>query len=389
MTSLEIRGLRKSFGSQVVLDGLDLSVRPGSFTALLGPSGSGKTTLLRVVAGFERADSGLVRLGAALVDGDGAFVPPEKRRIGYVPQEGSLFPHLTVERNISFGLPRPRRPASGSPGGASATATRVAELLEMVGLDELGRRYPHQLSGGQQQRVALARALATNPEVVLLDEPFSSLDASLRASVRSDVRSVLREAGTTALLVTHDQDEALSLADEVAIIHEGRIDQHATPQELYRRPVAPALASALGESNLLAGAVEAGAARVTTAVGDAALDAGSTARFGSGSCHSAVVLVRPEQLDVRPLEAPGVAGRVVAYEFYGHDAVIRILVDDVGTVVARLEGDDEPLAPGRLVRLGVRGPVVAWPAAEVATEAAEAATEAAEAATEAAEAAKE
>ena len=207
----------------------------------MGSSGSGKTTLLRIVAGFERLDGGEVQLGPEVVDdGRRVFVPSEHRRIGYVPQEGALFPHLSVGRNVAFGLRRgPQR------------RDRVKELLDMVGLSGLHRRYPHQLSGGQQQRVALARALATDPEIVLLDEPFSSLDASLRASVRSEVHDVLRQAGATSILVTHDQDEALSMADHVAVLRHGVIAQLDSPAGIYQRPLDPALARFLGESNVL------------------------------------------------------------------------------------------------------------------------------------------
>src|SRR5579871_3541344 len=218
MRQVAVTGLHKAFGAHPVLTGVDLEVPAGSLTAILGPSGSGKTTLLRLLAGFDRADAGTITIGDGLVDGSGVYVAPERRRIGYVPQEGSLFPHLTVEANVGFGLSaRDRRTG------------RAETMLEMVGLGGLGRRYPHQLSGGQQQRVALARALAIEPAVVLLDEPFSSLDASLRASVRSEVRDVLREACTTTILVTHDQDEALSLADRVAVLRDGVIVQEAAP----------------------------------------------------------------------------------------------------------------------------------------------------------------
>ena len=181
MTELTVQGLHKAFGAHAVLAGLDLTVPAGSLTAILGPSGSGKTTLLRVLAGFEQADAGTVQIGPWIVDGPGKHVPPEKRRIGYVPQEGSLFPHLTVAANVGFGLlPKTRR------------GPRIGELLEAVGLAGLGQRYPHQLSGGQQQRVALARALAIEPELILLDEPFAALDAHLRASIRSDVQEIFR-----------------------------------------------------------------------------------------------------------------------------------------------------------------------------------------------------
>src|SRR5581483_7713064 len=214
MASVEVEGLVKGYARQPVLTGLSVTVREGSFTAILGGSGSGKTTLLRVIAGFERVDAGVVRIGGQVVDDGRTRVPPQRRRIGYVPQDGALFPHLTVLGNVTFGLRREQR-GDG----------RVERTLEMVGIQSLGQRYPHQLSGGQQQRVALARALVIEPAVVLLDEPFSSLDASLRASVRSEVRDVLREACTTTILVTHDQDEALSLADHVAVLRDGVIVQ--------------------------------------------------------------------------------------------------------------------------------------------------------------------
>ena len=225
MRQVAVTGLHKAFGAHPVLTGVDLEVPAGSLTAILGPSGSGKTTLLRLLAGFERADAGTISIGDSLVDGPGVYVAPERRRIGYVPQEGSLFPHLTVEANVGFGLAaRDRR------------AGRAASMLEMVGLAGLGRRYPHQLSGGQQQRVALARALAIQPAVVLLDEPFASLDAHLRASVRADVQDIFRRAGTTAVLVTHDQDEALSVADRVAALRDGT-------DRAVRRPRGPLLPS--------------------------------------------------------------------------------------------------------------------------------------------------
>ncbi len=273
MKSVSIAGVAKSFGGLSVLSGVDLEVPPGSFTAILGPSGSGKTTLLRIIAGFERPDAGEVRLGSEVVDDAGhRFVPCERRRIGYVPQEGALFPHLSVGRNVAFGLTR-----------ADRRGTRVDELLELVGLAGLARRYPHQLSGGQQQRVALARALAPDPELVLLDEPFSSLDASLRASVRAEVHDVLRLAGATSILVTHDQDEALSMADQVAILRGGVIAQINTPSSLYRLPRDAELAQFLGEANLVEGT--ASGTMVQTALGElemAPAPAAGSARGGDG-----------------------------------------------------------------------------------------------------------
>jgi iron(III) transport system ATP-binding protein len=343
MTELSVHGLHKAFGAQPVLRGVDLEVPAGSLTAILGPSGSGKTTLLRVLVGFERADRGTVALGGRVVDDGGErFVPPEHRGVGYVPQEGALFPHLNVGRNIAFGLSK-----------AVRRDGRVGELLTMVGLKGLHRRYPHELSGGQQQRVALARALAIRPAVVLLDEPFSSLDATLRASVRADVADVLRRSRTTALLVTHDQDEALSMADHVAVIRDGVVGQVDSPEALYAHPQDPGLARFLGEANLLPATVRAGTAETPLGV---------LAVTGAVPEGRATVLVRPEQLDPGPAGAGGPTAEVVAYEFYGHDAVVRLRPEGTGgpgELVARVTGGSA-LRPGDRVGLTVRGPVVAW-----------------------------
>jgi iron(III) transport system ATP-binding protein len=352
VTSLGVTGVHKSYGGRAVLRGLDLAVVAGSFTSILGPSGSGKTTLLRVIAGFERADNGAVRLGSELVDGAGRFVAPERRRIGYVPQDGSLFPHLSVEQNVGFGLPRRER--RGEP---------VAQLLEMVGLQGLAGRYPHELSGGQQQRVALARALAIEPSLVLLDEPFASLDASLRAALRQDVRRVLREAGTTALLVTHDQDEALSLADRVAVIRDGRIGQYDTPQALYAHPSSPELAAGLGETNFLRGITRGGG--VETPLGLLRLEDGPAAGGTRIDGAALLVLVRPEQIVFS--SAPGddrATARVVDAEFYGHDAVVRLRADwdDSKVLIARTSDAGTLPEEGTRVALSVRGRVVAWTA---------------------------
>ncbi|MCU1362666.1 MAG: hypothetical protein JWM55_494 [Acidimicrobiaceae bacterium] len=350
MSELEITGLEKSYGAQRVLRQLDLTVEQGTFVSVLGPSGSGKTTLLRIIAGFERADGGCVRLRGEVVDDESNFVPSEQRRIGYVPQEGSLFPHLSVERNVGFGLAREKR-----------RGPRVHELLEMVGLSGLATRYPHQLSGGQQQRVALARGLAIDPALVLLDEPFSSLDATLRASVRHDVRQILRDAGTTAILVTHDQDEALSLADCVAIIREGQISQFDTPDRLYARPATPELAREIGETNFVRGVAKNGA--VDTPLG--VLELEDTPSTGGGVADGAqlVVLIRPEQLIVSAsLDTTHAKARVIETEFYGHDAVLKLRPDfDVTTeLVARRAVATQLPARDTRVSLEVRGAVVAW-----------------------------
>jgi iron(III) transport system ATP-binding protein len=348
MSGVQISDLHKSFGKQPVLTGLDLDVPAGSLTAILGPSGSGKTTLLRLLAGFERPDRGTITIAGKIVDGEGTHTHPEQRRIGYVPQEGGLFPHLTVQANIAFGLPR------------TARRQGVGDLLEMVGLAGLERRYPHQLSGGQQQRVALARALAIKPEILLLDEPFASLDAHLRASVREEVARILLQSSTTALLVTHDQDEALSLADLVAVLRHGTIAQCGPPHDLYTWPVDDELARFIGEANVIAGVLD--GALVDTPLGKLAtqwrgepLPSGSPVR----------VLIRPEQIDVTAVDGEGdLAGQIVRSGYHGHDAVLHVLVNEergeqhltVRTVAKA------PPAPGSEVRVSVRGPVLVWAA---------------------------
>ena len=349
MTSLAVSGLDKAFAGHVVLAGLAVSVPAGSLTAVLGASGSGKTTLLRILAGFERADAGTVTIGDAVVDGPGAHLAPERRRIGYVPQEGGLFPHLTVQANVGFGLPARHR-----------KGPRTAGLLDAVGLAGLGRRYPHQLSGGQQQRVALARALAIRPDIVLLDEPFAALDAHLRASVRADVLRLLREAGTTAVLVTHDQDEALSTADRVAVLRDGRIAQCASPQDLYLRPADADLARFIGDANLVDGVLDGTA--VHTILGRLPVEASEAPCPPPGPV---TVLIRPEQVELHAADATGaasLAGRVISCGYHGHDAVMLVRPEQDGSgpdiIVRTVAGRQLPA--GCPVWLRARGPVLAW-----------------------------
>jgi iron(III) transport system ATP-binding protein len=350
VTGLGVTDLHKSFGSHQVLAGIELDVPVGSLTAILGPSGSGKTTLLRVVAGFERADRGSVALAGRIVEDARHALPPEQRGIGYVPQEGSLFPHLTVKDNVAFGVRRARRKQVG--GG-------IDELLEMVGLTGVGDHYPHQLSGGQQQRVALARALAIRPALVLLDEPFSSLDAGLRSAVRADVQDVLRKGGITAVLVTHDQDEALSVADQVAVIRDGTIGQCGTPQELYDHPVDPSMARFLGDANLVTATVNGD--RVATPFGTLVLRPHTQTRPADGP---AVALVRPEQLILSTtFDGAGLRATVVRTQFHGHDAVITVSPRNrevCAPITVRADGglavDD-----GTEVEITADGSVVAWP----------------------------
>ncbi len=364
--SVSVAGARKSFGGGPVLDGVSLEVEPGSLTAILGASGSGKTTLLRLLAGFERTDAGTIALGGRVVDGPKVFVPPERRRIGYVPQEGALFPHLTVAGNVGFAL----RAGKLGRGGAE-TDVRVAELLELVGLAGFERRLPHALSGGERQRVALARALAARPALVLLDEPFSSLDVELRTSMRREVVEVLRRSGVTVILVTHDQDEALSIADRVAVLQHGSIVQCDEPAVLYTRPVNGEVARFVGHGNLLLGRLENGIVR--SVLGEIAVELGVAA---PEPC-AVGVLVRPEQIDLEDGAAheDGVPrGVVVTREFHGHDVLVGIRLDEPAwgpdpagrlgfEVLVRLPGPEAP-EPGRRVSLRVRGTAAAWVTAQ-------------------------
>jgi len=344
-----VTGLAKAFGGQPVLRGVDIEIPPGSVTAVLGSSGSGKTTLLRMLAGFERPDTGTITIGGTLMNGPDRHVAPQDRHVGYVPQEGCLFPHLDVAANVGFGLPRAARRA------------RVPEMLELTGLSELAARYPHQLSGGQQQRVALARALAPDPALLLLDEPFSSLDAFLRTSVRLEVLRVLRAAGTTTVIVTHDQDEALSTADQVAVLRHGLVAHAAAPQELYARPADPALARFVGDANLLPGTARQG--RAETAFGTLPLTEGSPA-FADGG--PVLVLLRPEQLRLLPADAEdALPGTVTQHDFHGHDTVVTVATTACGPLTVRCAGAAD-LPPGTPVTLRATGPVTGWAAGEQA-----------------------
>ncbi len=377
--SIAVTGAVKRFGHLGVLQRVDLHVEPGAVVALLGPSGCGKTTLLRSIAGLERLDGGEIRIGERVVSGRGTHVPPERRRVGMVFQDWALFPHLTVAQNVGYGLPRRER-SSG----------RVDAALTMVGLEGLGGRSPTTLSGGQQQRVALARALAPEPGVLLLDEPFSNLDSTLRVQVRTEVHQLLARLGVTTLFVTHDQEEAFVLGDEVAVMQGGEIVQQASPSALYARPASPWVATFVGDANLVDGTASAGLA--ATPVGSLALETPLDGRVQ--------VVVRPEDLRLAPLDRPddggngdrngdatvaanggtraGAAGAgngaaeppcgagtpatVELCEFYGHDTVYLVRPDGGGPLRARA-GSAPLFDRGDRVIVAYHGaPAVAYPA---------------------------
>ncbi|MEX2108612.1 MAG: ABC transporter ATP-binding protein [Solirubrobacterales bacterium] len=336
MGSISCLDLHKSFGDVHAVDGFSLQVEEGTTVVLLGPSGCGKTTTLRLIAGFERPDSGRIVVGNRTLAGPGVFVPPEKRRIGFVFQDYALFPHYDVAGNVAYAL------------GRGASRDRVREVLALVGLDAVADRSVNELSGGQQQRVALARALAPAPELILLDEPFSNLDASLRAKVRDEVREILDAQGITSIFVTHDQEEALSVADVVAVVNEGRIEQVGTPEEVYSRPATRWVAGFLGEIEVLPGV---------------ARDGTVSCDLGTISGHSELegevdVLIRPESLAVDTIAPPSHAAQpavVVSRHFYGHDQMLELRLESGRLIRARRLGFPA-WHPGDRVRVWIDGP---------------------------------
>ena len=342
MPAIEVSALRVAYGDLAVLQGVDLSVERGAVTSVLGPSGCGKTSLLRVVAGLLRPVSGRVVLGGHTVVDDGVCVAPERRKIGIVPQEGALFPHLDVQGNVAFGLDSTRQ----------EKAARVAELLALVGMEGTEKLRPQELSGGMQQRVAVARALSRHPEVVLLDEPFSALDAGLRDDVRADVLAAIRADGAAAMLVTHDQDEALSSADRVAVMRGGVIVQEGTPAEIYSAPVDLGVARFVGECVELPVTV-AGEGILRTALGD--LPRGLTLGGDASTERGYVAVLRPEQLIFTPdpeVGHHGAAGRITAVRYHGHDCMLDVTLDDGTRVPVRMAGATS-------ARVGDRGSLAA------------------------------
>jgi iron(III) transport system ATP-binding protein len=324
--ALGLDRVSRSFGARRAVDGVTLDVRAGELFALLGPSGSGKTTLLRLIAGIDEPDEGTIAIGGRTVAGAGAWVEPEHRGIGLVPQGDALFPHLTVFENVAFGV--------------RDDPERARRALELVGLADRASSRPGELSGGERQRVALARALAPGPSLVLLDEPFSALDASLRGRLRRDVVDILRRSGTTGVLITHDQEEALGLADRVAILRDGRLVQCGSPTEVYWQPADTWTAHFLGEVNVLAADLDADVAH--TPLGRVAAPRAAGRR---GPCH---VGIRPEHL---LLEAGDAGDAVVTgREFRGHDVLYELRHPRAGDLLVQLPSL-ELFAPGQHVRV--------------------------------------
>jgi iron(III) transport system ATP-binding protein len=371
-SALECLDLRKAFGDVTAVGGVSLTVRHGELLALLGPSGCGKTTTLRLIAGFESADGGSVRVGGRLVLDAGLSLPPESRRVGMVFQDYALFPHLTVAQNVGYGL---ERPGIGRPGVAAllrwarrhlpapsalAEEAEVREALALVELGHLAGRYPHELSGGEAQRVALARALAPRPDLILLDEPFSNLDTRLRAAVRAEVRAILKRAGAAAVFVTHDQEEAFSLADRVAVMWEGRVAQIGTPSEIYGQPASREVAKFVGDADFLPGVATTDT--VLTELGNFAV--------AGGNVGGAVdVMLRPEALSVRAEgDSPGpdgpgagAVGEVIDHEYYGHDQMIAVRLTTGRVLHARL-GPSGSYRVGDRVRILAPSWAVTFPA---------------------------
>ena len=341
MTSLSVSHLTVNFGSRTVISDLSFELRQGEIASLLGPSGCGKTTLLRAIAGLIQPTSGAIRFGSQLVGVSSVVLPPHKRGTGYVPQQGALFPHLTVAKNIAFGLDK-------NTYTKSEIADITHEMIGLIGMKGMESRLPSQLSGGQQTRVALARALAIKPKLILLDEPFSALDAVLRDELRTEVVGLLRELGSTAILVTHDREEALVSSDRVILMRDGKVAQNGTPEEVYEAPISPEIAASTGDVLILP------AQQSGTGATFYPLSLAGAASIGS---ETGYVVIRPEEIRVSTSADMGVEGSLIHIDYYGHDAMLTVSVAQSSTPIkARVAGPAD-FSVGQKVYLQHLGPV--------------------------------
>ena len=341
MTSLSVSHLTVNFGSRTVISDLSFELRQGEIASLLGPSGCGKTTLLRAIAGLIQPASGAIRFGSQLVGVSSVVLPPHKRGTGYVPQQGALFPHLTVAKNIAFGLDK-------NTYTKSEIADITHEMIGLIGMKGMEDRLPSQLSGGQQTRVALARALAIKPKLILLDEPFSALDAVLRDELRTEVVGLLRELGSTAILVTHDREEALVSSDRVILMRDGKVAQNGTPEEVYEAPISPEIAASTGDVLILP-AQQSGTGATFYPL--------SLAGAASAGSETGYVVIRPEEIRVSKSADMGVEGSLIHIDYYGHDAMLTVSVAQSTTPIkARVAGPAD-FTVGQKVYLQHLGPV--------------------------------
>lgn len=307
MSFIQLKNIKKLFNrtDKPAVNHLNLSIKQGEIITLLGPSGCGKTTILRMIAGFERPTTGTIQIDGDIVYSENRFVPPEKRGVGMVFQDYALFPHLTIEKNIAFGLNKWRR---------NEKKARVAEVLELVGLTDYAKRYPNELSGGQQQRVSLARALAPKPNVVLMDEPFSNLDAGLREKMRHDIADILKKANTTAIIVTHDQKDAFAVSDKVVVMNEGVIQQVAHPRDIYRCPTNCFVAEFVGKTNLLQGVVAEDLKHIDTEIGRVCL---AEKTNQANNLDHVTISIRPEGCKLGEDDQGRYKGKVIRVVYSG------------------------------------------------------------------------
>ena len=323
MTSLSVSHLSVNIGNRTIISDLSFELRQGEIASLLGPSGCGKTTLLRAIAGLIQPTTGAIRFGSQLMGVSSVVLPPHKRGTGYVPQQGALFPHLTVSKNISFGLDRKVF--------TKAEITEItSQMLKLIGMTGMENRLPSQLSGGQQTRVALARALAIKPKLILLDEPFSALDAALREQLRTEVVDLLRTLGSTAILVTHDREEALVSSDRVILMRDGKVAQNGTPEEVYEAPISPEIAASTGDVLILP---------AQRSMSGATYHSLSSESAPSGIAETGYVVIRPEEIRVSTTTDEGIEGCLVHIDYYGHDAMLTVNVANSDTPIkARVAG---------------------------------------------------